>query len=164
MYSESFVACKSTHSVLWLFLSKALCYGCWLTMRPGLFFSAFMSPRLGPYVKYTFESWFLLFLTVELTKEDSCCALWNLCSGIFFDRWYPRDAACSLNLCSLGEELDLMQQNPVLLYSVNKVRVKGKKQKQNRAVTLGRHTQFSKKCRVTDCYSRHWNWCHQTMI
>ena len=47
----------------------------WLTMRPGLFCAAFMSSRLGPYVKYTYESWFLLFLTSELTKEDSCCAM-----------------------------------------------------------------------------------------
>lgn len=48
---------------------------CGLTMRLSLFCRAFMSLRLGLYVKYTFVSRFLLFLTSELTKEDSCCAL-----------------------------------------------------------------------------------------
>lgn len=48
---------------------------CGLTMRLSLFCHAFMSLRLGLYVKYTFVYRFLLFLTSELTKEDSCCAL-----------------------------------------------------------------------------------------
>ncbi len=115
---------------------------CGLTIRSGLFCGAFMSPRLGPYVKYTFESWFLLFLTVELTKEDSCCALWNLCSGIFFDCWYPRDATeKGLQSKSLqpgrGAWPNATESSPQVFSKQGK----GKNKKQNSTVTLGRHAQ-----------------------
>lgn len=50
-------------------------------MRPVLFCCAFISFPLSPcYSKRTFESWFLLFPTMELTKELSSRALWNVCS------------------------------------------------------------------------------------
>lgn len=120
-------------------------------MRPCSFCSAFKSPRLGPYVKYTFESWFILFLTLELTKEDSRCALWNLCLGIFFDCWYPRDATeKGLQSKSLqpgrGAWPNATESTPYTF---------SKQGKEKRIVRLGRHTQcvVLRKCWVTDCYS-----------
>lgn len=35
-----------------------------------MYFSTFMSHPLGFHVKYAFDSWILLFMTSELTKEE----------------------------------------------------------------------------------------------
>lgn len=116
----------------------------------------------APYVKHTFQSRSLLFLK----KEDSCRALWNVCSGTFLStavtqgRWQKE----ARSICSLGGELQpphAAESNPRIFGKQGR-----KNLNKNRSVTLGRRTQrvALAKCRVTGCHSDTKNWCHQTMI
>lgn len=129
---------------------------CGLTMRLSLFCRAFMSLRLGLYVKYTFVSRFLLFLTSELTKEDSCCALWNLCLGIFFDCWCPGDMTeKGLESKSLQHGRRVWPNEKLFTPCAFTWQSKETKRGGGEWFTLGRHTQFTvlRKCWVTDCCS-----------